>query len=51
MHTGIYSYCSINRSMLSHPGDVTMGGGAVSTFSDAVLCCRVRSPVYTAQSY
>lgn len=27
MHTGKYSYCSINRSIQSHPGDVTVGGG------------------------
>lgn len=48
MHTGKY-YCSISRSIQSHPGDATVGGGG-STFSDAALWCRVRNPVYTAQS-
>lgn len=26
MHTGKY-YCSISRSIQSHPGDATVGGG------------------------
>lgn len=47
MHTGKYSYCSINRSIQSHPGDVTVGGGG-STFSDAVLWCSEKSCVHSA---
>lgn len=48
MHTGKYSYCSINRSIQSHPGDVTVGGGVPLSLMQCFGA--VRNPVYTAQS-
>lgn len=47
MHTGIYSYCSINRSILSHPGDVTMWGGGFHFLRCSTLLQSEKSCVHS----